>query len=197
MRLGALVPMKPLPQVKTRLSACLDAEARSALMAESLQRVIYVLRDAAVADEIAVISRDPEVRAWARWMGLSALRERGTSLNAALRQGRRHFRRADALLVLSADLVAVQPDDLRAMARLARECAEPCVVIAPDRRSSGTNALLLKPPGVIDFVFGDDSAQRHAAQAAQRGAAVRWYRSDSISLDIDLPEDWHFYAAQW
>ncbi|MFN3705724.1 MAG: 2-phospho-L-lactate guanylyltransferase [Thermoflexales bacterium] len=197
MRVCALVPVKPLLQVKTRLSACLEPQARASLMADSLQRLAYVLRDAAVADQIAVISRDPDVLAWAQQSGLVALREHGNDLNAALRQGRRRLRAAEALLVLAADLLAVQPNDLRTMVQLARECASRCVVLAPDRRGSGTNALLLKPPSVIDFAFGEDSARRHAAQAMAKRVPVHWYHSETIGLDIDWPEDLYFYAAQW
>jgi 2-phospho-L-lactate guanylyltransferase len=72
-----------------------------------------------------------------------------------------------------------------------------CVVIAPDRHGQGTNALLLRPPDVIDFQFGPRSAQMHARRALDAGAQLRWFRSDSICLDLDSPEDLALYLDQW
>jgi 2-phospho-L-lactate guanylyltransferase len=71
------------------------------------------------------------------------------------------------------------------------------VVIAPDRHGEGTNALLIRPPGVITFAFGESSAAVHAAAATAAACAVRWYHSDSISLDLDIPDDYELYSRQW
>ena len=67
------------------------------------------------------------------------------------------------------------------------------VVVAPDRREEGTNALLVKPPGLIEFAFGVGSFARHLRLAAQAGAHVREYRSPTLALDVDLPEDLELY----
>jgi len=44
-----------------------------------------------------------------------------------------------------------------------------------DRHERGTNALLLRPPDVIDFCFGTDSAAQHAARADEKGITPLWY----------------------
>ena len=62
-------------------------------------------------------------------------------------------------------------------------------MIVPDRHGTGTNALLLSPPGVIAPSFGPDSRSRHEALA--EAAGVRWAvaRPASLLLDIDTGDD--------
>ena len=65
----------------------------------------------------------------------------------------------------------------------------PEVVIVPDRHGTGTNALLLTPPDVIEPSFGDDSRARHERLAQEAGATVRVAEIASLMLDVDTPED--------
>jgi 2-phospho-L-lactate guanylyltransferase len=65
----------------------------------------------------------------------------------------------------------------------------PVVAIVPDRRRSGTNALLCTPPAIIPPCFGADSFQRHLAAARSQGVDVRVVESDALGLDIDELED--------
>ena len=60
----------------------------------------------------------------------------------------------------------------------------------PDRHGTGTNALLLTPPDVIEPSFGEGSRARHE-RLAQRGRArpSASPRSPSLMLDVDTPED--------
>jgi 2-phospho-L-lactate guanylyltransferase (CobY/MobA/RfbA family) len=37
----------------------------------------------------------------------------------------------------------------------------------------------------------------HARRALDAGAQLRWFRSDSICLDLDSPEDLALYLDQW
>jgi 2-phospho-L-lactate guanylyltransferase len=63
------------------------------------------------------------------------------------------------------------------------------VVIAPDRREEGTNALLICPAGLIEYDFGPGSFKRHCERARQAGAKLEVVNLPSLSLDLDLPED--------
>ena len=71
------------------------------------------------------------------------------------------------------------------------DCAKdpPVVVVAPDRRYQGTNALLICPVGLIEYDFGPGSFQRHCERARQRGARLEICELPSLALDVDLPED--------
>jgi 2-phospho-L-lactate guanylyltransferase len=64
----------------------------------------------------------------------------------------------------------------------------PGVVIAPSR-DGGTNALLLRPPGVIEFAFGPRSFERHCLLAQAAGLPVRVLDSPTLAIDVDWPED--------
>lgn len=194
----ALIPVKALEHGKSRLSERLDLDDRIRLTHDSLRRVVHVLQSTPRIGEIVVITRDEQVAEWAAWWRIACLREQHHGLNMALRQAREQHANAQAILVLPSDLVAISATDVKAILDLAeRESSRACVVIAPDRRSRGTNALLLKPPGIIEFEFGSNSAGRHAALAVANGVQPLWYRSDSISLDLDVPEDLELYWDQW
>lgn len=193
----ALIPVKPLPQGKSRLRGVLSAESRVQLVHDSLRHVLYAVRAVPEVRRAVVVSRDPQVAEWAGWLGVAHFRERRRGLNAALEEARAHVAWADMLLVLPADLVALSVVDVRELIRRAGEVPGKCVVIAPDRRGRGTNALLLKPPTAIPFAFGKDSALRHARLAQARGANLVWYRSDSVALDVDCADDLEMYWAQW
>jgi 2-phospho-L-lactate guanylyltransferase len=66
----------------------------------------------------------------------------------------------------------------------------PILVIAPCRHRTGTNALLLRPPGLIPFAFGPDSFAAHCAAARAAGVEPVVHRANSLAFDLDTPEDW-------
>lgn len=192
----AFVPVKSLALGKSRLSDALDLERRMQLTRESLRRVVHALQNAHGIAEIVLISVDESVAEWAELWRVTFLREEKHGLNEALRQARRHFAHAPAILILHSDLVAVSVADIES---IIAQCDDtrPSVVIAPDRHGHGTNALLLKPPAVIDFAFGPNSAQHHRAQAEAQGIQPALFHSQSISLDLDSPDDLEMYWEQW
>ena len=189
----ALVPVKTLARAKSRLAGTLDLPGRARLMHDTLRRTVQALKGVESISLVAVITRDAEVSQWAQEWGASVIHEREDGLNESLRDARARFGPVDAVLVVPADLGWLDGDDIRAMAALAG--SGPAVIIAPDRHERGTNALLLRPPDIIDFRFGVDSAQAHAALALAKGVTPQWHRSSSISLDVDEPSDLALYGA--
>ena len=91
------------------------------------------------------------------------------------------------MLVLAADLPFLNPENLLEMTILSKHLLQ--VRIAPDRLRSGTNALLLSPPGVIPFCFGPGSFDLHCEAAALTGAIFTEVNSPSLAFDLDQPED--------
>ena len=71
---------------------------------------------------------------------------------------------------------------------MAQDASGPLVAIVPDRHDRGTNALLLRPPDVIDFRFGGDSRTPTSRPAASAEARVELL-DGPLTLDIDTPED--------
>ena len=142
---------------------------------------------------VLVISRDTKALAIAREMGAKTLQE-GTlsNLNPALLRATMVVRswRADSVLVLPADLPFINAEDLRDMIQLATDRS---VVIATDRNRDGTNALLVRPPGAIEYDYGSGSFLRHIRLAQAAGLRVKDFHSDRLALDIDVPEDLREY----
>jgi 2-phospho-L-lactate guanylyltransferase len=92
-----------------------------------------------------------------------------------------------AVLVLPADLPLLAREDLQSL--IAHAQNPPVVAIAPDRHQQGTNALLIAPPGLIEYEFGPGSFARHVAQARAAGARVEICLLPSLALDLDAPDD--------
>ena len=143
---------------------------------------------------VLVISRDTKALAIARELGAKTLQEGAMSnLNPALMRATMVVKswRADAVLVLPADLPFINAEDIRGMIQLALDRS---IVIATDKARDGTNALLVRPPGAIEFEYGGGSFERHM-RLERRAAGLQafTYESDRLALDIDLPEDLETY----
>ncbi len=193
MSLWAIVPVKPLKNAKSRLSAVLSPEQRFELAQAMFRHVLSVLATAPDVSGVLVISRDTKALAIAREMGAKTIQESAISdLNPALMRATMILKswRADAVLVLPADLPFVQADDIQALIGLGKEQS---IVIATDHNGDGTNALLARPPGLIQFDYGPGSYQRHIASAKRDGIEVLTYHSDSLASDIDVPADLDLY----
>ena len=189
----ALIPVKQLDQAKSRLRHELSSEARAQLMHDTLRRTVHALQTSKLCERISIVTLDEQVMGWAREWGVSIISEHREGLNEALSEARGECDKADSVLVVHGDVAWLAAEDVQAMVDLAS--AERAVVIAPDRHDTGTNALLLKPPCAIDFAYGESSAQRHARLAREVGIEPIWYRSASISLDVDVAADLKLYES--
>jgi 2-phospho-L-lactate guanylyltransferase len=186
----AIVPVKPLRRAKSRLSSVLGAEERVALSREMLNRVLEALAGVPGIERTLLVSRDSEAMALARQHGARTLSERPPiDLNQALHQATRAAvgSGAAAVLVVPADLPLVTTEDLQELVALGS--SPPVVVLAPDRRQAGTNALLASPAGLIEYAFGPSSFDRHRTAALAAGAKVLICDRPGLALDLDLPED--------
>ena len=94
---------------------------------------------------------------------------------------------ADAILVLPIDLPFVSTDALDAVID-ALPAGGPAVVLVADRHGTGTNALVLRPPDVIEFAFGPGSRGAHADLATAAGVPYVELESP-LSFDLDTPDD--------
>jgi 2-phospho-L-lactate guanylyltransferase len=181
-----IIPAKPLNQSKTRLAAVLPLDERVELSRHLLQRTIHLARQ---VGQVVVVSRDAAVRRLAKQAGAWALVEAGKGLNKALQQASdwATAQGGQAILILPGDLPLLQEADLREM--VAAGPTPPAVVIAPSRRLDGTNALFLRPPGLIPFVFGSGSFEQHQQAARAIGLEPVIHRSPTTALDLDVPTD--------
>lgn len=189
MRIHALVPVKGLPEAKSRLTPPFTGDERAALTLEMLRHVIMAARKSGVLTRITVISPDTTILDLAEQWGAMALRQQTTGLNPALDEARADAiaRGAEAVLVLHADLPHLHPTEIAAMMRLLPP--PPAAVLAPDYTGTGTNALLVAPPDAMPFHFGPDSFARHIAAANARSLPYAIARAPGIAGDVDTPDD--------
>jgi len=193
----AIIPVKPFHTSKTRLAGALSPDERAALSRNFLAHALDVLGEVPEVAHRLVVSRDPAARTLARAHGAHTLTESGApDLNLALRRATQAARasRAEAVLVLPTDLPWLAVGDVRAMLTEAPD--GPSAVIAPDRHDSGTNALWMRPPGLLPYAFGPGSFKRHLALAAEAGILARICRLPGLGLDVDVPEDLALYRAR-
>lgn len=163
------------------------------LASQLLQRVLGVANE--VTDDVVVISPSRPLAEIVEAAGARLAVQRGMGLNAGLDQAR-----SDAILdgihtlvVLHGDLPNLRRDDILTLIRGLPGDGAPGVAIAPDRAGTGTNALALQPPGVINFRFGTGSFARHADEVQRAGVPCVAVDRAGLAFDLDTPED----LARW
>lgn len=190
MTLWAIVPVKPLRRGKSRLAKVLSTDERAILNQTMLANTLRVLMDVKEIDQVVVISKDSAVLALARDFNARTVQEDGRShLNLALRRATvvADMYGATGVLILPADLPLLSVEALRDMIQHLGK--PPSLVIAPDRRRDGTNALLISPTDLIGYHYGPGSFNRHCELANRVGAHVAVVERQELDLDLDLPED--------
>jgi 2-phospho-L-lactate guanylyltransferase len=196
MTLWAIVPVKPLRRGKSRLAGTLNEDERTKLNRDLLQHTLETLSDLKEVDGVLVVSRDPNVLHIARDHGARTVQEDGQpELNTALKRATivAQVYATRGVLVLPADLPLITRDDILTLIKRATE--PPVVVIAPDRHGKGTNALLISPPGLIEYDFGENSFQRHCDAIKKAGARLEIVELPSLGLDLDVPEDFELIKS--
>ena len=155
----------------------------------SRRLLLRTIRLARSVGQVVVVSRDRTVRQLAKQAGAWALVESGDDLNQAVGQASRWITARDgrAVLILPNDLPVLRSADLTQLVELGQP--EPSLVIAPCHRNSGTNALLMRPPGLIGAAFGPRSFEAHRQAATAAGVEPSIFRSPTVSFDLDSPED--------
>jgi 2-phospho-L-lactate guanylyltransferase len=189
-RTAAVLPVKSFANAKQRLGDAVGASDRERLAAAMVGDVLAALAAVPQIDDVIVVTAEPLAAEAAERaggavvndpeeIGQSAAASRG--IDAALARG------AERALLVPGDCPAVDPDEVARL--LGRPARGPSVVIVPDRHGSGTNALLLTPPGAVAPSFGTGSFARHAARAHAAGATVKVCDLPSLGLDVDTPDD--------
>ena len=175
---------------KSRLSGVLGEDERTLLNFNMLSATLKTLSKVEEIDQVLVVSRDPSALALARDYNAKTVQEDGhPSLNMALKRAALAAKayNADGIIILPADLPLIKPGDIKTLIKLGKKT--PVVVIAPDRRKEGTNALLMRPAGVIPFIFGPGSFKKHLQAAEKAGIEAVVCELETFGLDLDLPED--------
>jgi 2-phospho-L-lactate guanylyltransferase len=188
-----IVPHRGLEAAKTRLAPSLSPEERVMLASQLLQRVLKVARQ--VTDDVVVISPSRPLAEIVEPSGARLVVQRGMGLNEGLEQARFDALVEDVgtLIILHGDLPNLQARDVEVLEAALPGGDEPAVAIAPDRAGTGTNGLVLRPPGVIRFRFGVGSFAAHLEEVARAGVPLVAVNRAGLAFDLDTPED----LARW
>jgi 2-phospho-L-lactate guanylyltransferase len=186
----AILPVKRFAVAKARLEDELSAGTRRALAESMVTDVLMALRRTKSIDEVLVVTSEPTAEAIGHGYGATVLAEHveeGQSAAAligiahALEQG------AARVLLVPGDCPALDPAQLSEL--LDDPATEPSVTLVPDRHDSGTNALVLVPPDVIEPAFGEGSRARHEQAAASAGVPCHVERVPTLLIDVDTGDD--------
>ena len=176
----AIVPLKPPGERKTRLGPHLAADQRERLAELLADHVLRILAETPRIRTRIVLAAERPFLPHDRWIA-----DRGRGLNVELAEGRRSASPARTL-VIHADLPGLSVGDVEAMLDLAEQRGG---AVAPDRHSSGTNALALAHDRPFDFAFGAGSFARHRERLGRDCGVVT---RPGLGLDLDTPSDLRF-----
>ena len=219
-----VIPVRSLTDGKRRLALVLEPDERAALVRRLFLHTLEAAL--AAGPSVLVVSPDPDALALARARGAVGLEEpRPVELNHAIELAAREAAAcgAGALLVVSADLPELEAADLRAMLPPSdSEAVPPAAIsarhpadgapadpreagllktgtlmrIAPDEAGIGTNALYVRPPGLLAFEYGETSCRRHLEQARAQGARIDRVERPGLGFDLDTPDDLERYERR-
>lgn len=188
MRTLAVIPIQQLEHAKSRLASALDPAKRQSLVLELAWRTIEVLRSVPDVAEVLVVTPDAQVAsAVIRW-GARPLLQTQPGLNRAVRSAQSVALRAGyaALLVVLGDLPLLVAQHVQTALALLEPRG---IVLAPDRRGTGTNLLALAPPNVIAPAFGSESRRHHRLAAVRARCTLRELWALPLAFDLDTPDD--------
>lgn len=218
MKYSALVPVKDLALAKSRLAAYLSHNQRETLVLDMLQHVVSTLCESDFFEQIYVVSADTQVLELVQQWGAEPLREMQPGHNPALqaaaqiileRAAWRHRLQTSAspraflapgyqgrpvpemqqgigLLTISADLPLLNQEDVGTLLASGERSQ---VVLAASTDGTGTNAVLLRPPLLLPYLFGPNSLPAYIQAAQQRRVSYTLLQNAGLAFDIDTQED--------
>jgi 2-phospho-L-lactate guanylyltransferase len=195
-RIAAIIPVGTAEGAKTRLGETLDAEERHELVDGFLARTVVTALAVTRFADVLVVSPDRELLLRATDLGARTIRQRSRGLRAGLADARADVVAggAAAIVVLPIDLPFVSVEAVDAVVDALLQEPGTAVILVTDRHGTGTNALALRPPDVIEFAFGPGSRAAHRERAVAAGAHYVEL-GGALTVDLDTPEDLVFVES--
>jgi 2-phospho-L-lactate guanylyltransferase len=181
--------VKRFGAAKQRLAAGIADERRESIVEAMLEDVLEAVGKARTIEWTIVVTDEPRAREIAEAFGAKVVPDspEGGHPEAALagiaqavEQG------ASCVALLPGDCPLLDPRELD---HLLTGIPESYVAVVPDRHGTGTNALVLSPPGAIRPAFGEGSCARHVTAAREAGIPFSVEALASLALDLDTPAD--------
>lgn len=189
MKATVVLPIKRFREAKRRLAASMDEERLKALVAAMLEDVLEAIEAARCVERIIVVTGDPVAQEIVSATAADVVpdpADDGHVVAALAGIARAEVEGAACVVLLAGDCPLLDPRELD---RLLTAVPERYVAVVPDRHGTGTNALVLSPPGAIQPAFGEGSRERHVAAAREAGIPFAVEEVASLGLDLDTPAD--------
>ncbi len=181
--------MKRFGAAKQRLASGMESRRREALVAAMLEDVLLALGASRSIEHTIVVSSERRIAKPVTAAGAELIPDpgQGGHSGAALAGIARAVERgAGCVILIPGDCPLLDPRELDS---LLTGVPASYVAVVPDRHGTGTNALVLSPPGAIRPAFGEGSRERHVGAAREAGVAFGVEELPSLALDLDTPAD--------
>ncbi len=185
MKVNVLIPVKLLANAKSRLSKQLSIEQREALVLSMVSHVIATLIHSKVCDDIYLVSKDKKVASLAKEFGVKTLFDKTTTHNKALTEASLLVE-SKPLLVISSDLPLVTTQNVQDMVTLLGKYD---IVFASSKEQTGTNAIAMKKPLLLPYLFGRNSLKKFEKCAKNNNLSYYVYVNNTTAFDIDTMDD--------
>ncbi|RFU64870.1 2-phospho-L-lactate guanylyltransferase [Peribacillus glennii] len=185
----AIVLQKPMNKAKTRLKNWLSLYERIGLADSMLYDVLNTLSKVSSIDAVGIVTSDARAIAIAKQFGVHIFHEGEDALgmNQAIQFVVETLPRdVQHLFIFPADIPLISCDEITNLVKMVKNHS---VSVIPCKKGTGTNVLVLSPPGVIQTAFGLNSREEHCLLAKKAGLHYWVFHSSSLSLDIDTIDD--------
>ena len=192
MTIWVVLPVKPLAEGKSRLHNFLDPEKIIELNKGLFESTFERIMNCNSIDQLMVVTHDPQLLTYTEANGGLGLQENyPSSLNQAISQAFSVIQEEDPgpVLVIPADLPQMRSEDLAELISLGK--SDRFLVIVPDWHQTGTNALYISGPTLIQPRFGHRSFQKHTGQALKKSADLTIWLNKTMQYDLDTFQDLH------
>ena len=178
-----LLPFKGVESAKSRWSEL--GTKRHHLVLQILRQNLKTVASVVGLQNVFLVTPDPsEVLS-----DLPILKVDGKGLNRDLCQAHEILTaqtEVSQLAVLLPGLPALVAADIQSVISALQE--KP-VVLCPDREDFGTNALAMRPAGILDFLFEGASFSRHSEACQNLGLDYAVVRTEGLAHDCDSVKD--------
>jgi len=182
----AVLPVKRYSVGKSRLRELFSETGLAELNRQLFESTLTTIQQTPGIDRILVVSREDQALAWCNAHGgVALLEDNSSTLNSAITQAQEFIRQQDGgrVVILPSDLPLMTSNDLQYLVGLADGKRK--LVIVPDHFQSGTNALMMSEPDLIEPSFGSGSFRKHTRQAMEKNAELVVYLNENIQWDLD------------
>jgi 2-phospho-L-lactate guanylyltransferase len=198
LKIFAIVPTKRFERGKSRLAPLLDIRDRVELSGLLLECTLSTLSKASALSDIVVISSDVRAKRIAK-MHAAIFLDEGIDIgvNNAVTIANNYCSEAgaDATIVIPQDLPLAVSEDIDMICNYAKEHHK-CLVVCPSVRYDGSNALLRRPPKLIDSYYDNNSFDMHIDAARKAGAKIKVILLDRVMRDLDTVEDAEYIVKE-